>query len=226
MASDLCDGTKLAPTLAVPCGRNRAVKLHIWGRGVHFHHATSILHPKMEPPDPTLHASSSFPINPAEFDADDRISYSKLDNKFLLVQEDGTEFEFDEAIKRWIPVVDEALLEEQQRAYAVQGVDENEPVEAQRKKRKKEYLNGEDVGHGFNCSVLLELVWIVTDEAPGERTSGESSQESESTSCAAAEYCSVCHRPTPRCDRGRSCRSLLAQMRRHRGRDRQRKATY
>ncbi len=98
----------------------------------------------MEPQDLSLHASS-FPIEPAEFDADDRISYSKLDNKFLLVQEDGTEFEFDDAIKRWIPVVDEALLEEQQKAYAVQGVDENEPVESQRKKRKKEYVNGEDV---------------------------------------------------------------------------------
>jgi HIV Tat-specific factor 1 len=107
----------------------------------------------MEPPDLSLHASSSFPADPAEFDADDRISYSKLDNKFLLVQEDGTEFEFDDAIRRWIPVVDEALLEEQQKAYAMQGVDENEPVEAQRKKRKKEYINGEDVGHSFHCSV-------------------------------------------------------------------------
>jgi HIV Tat-specific factor 1 len=112
----------------------------------------------MEPSDPSLYASSSFPIDPAEFDADDRISYSKLDNKFLLVQEDGTEFEFDDAIKRWIPVVDEALLEEQQKAYAVQGVDENEPVEAQRKKRKKEYVNGEDVCH---CFILLFALYAV-----------------------------------------------------------------
>lgn len=89
--------------------------------------------------------ASSFPLNPEEFDSDDRISFSKLDNKFLLVQDDGTEFEFDDAIKRWIPVLDEALLEEQRKAYAVQGVDENEPVEAQRRKRKKEYVNGEDV---------------------------------------------------------------------------------
>src|SRR5271156_5443895 len=63
--------------------------------------------------------SSIFPTNPEEFDSDDRISFSKLDNKFLLVQEDGSEFEFDEAIKRWIPVLDEALLEVQQRAYMV-----------------------------------------------------------------------------------------------------------
>lgn len=104
----------------------------------------------MEAQDHSLHASS-FPIDPADFDADDRVSYSKLDNKFLLVQEDGTEFEFDDAIKRWIPVVDEALMEEQQKAYAVQGVDENEPVEAQGKKRKKEYVNGEDVCNCFHA---------------------------------------------------------------------------
>ena len=86
-----------------------------------------------------------FPTDPSEFDSDDRISFSKLDSKFLLVQEDSTEYEFDEAIKRWIPVLDEALLEEQQKAYRVAGVDESEPVEAQKKKRKKEYVNGEDV---------------------------------------------------------------------------------
>ncbi|PMD64113.1 uncharacterized protein K444DRAFT_555745 [Hyaloscypha bicolor E] len=92
------------------------------------------------------YGGSSFPTNPEEFDADDRISYSKLDNKFILVQEDGAEFEFDDTIKRWIPVVEEALLEEQQKAYRVSGVDEAEPVEALKRKRKKEYVNGEDEG--------------------------------------------------------------------------------
>lgn len=90
-------------------------------------------------------SASAFPTDPEEFDTDDRISFSKLDNKFVLVQEDGTEFEFDEALKRWVSTVDEALLEEQQRAYRVSGVDENEPVDALKKKRKKEYVNGEDV---------------------------------------------------------------------------------
>ncbi|EPE25238.1 RNA-binding, RBD [Glarea lozoyensis ATCC 20868] len=91
-------------------------------------------------------AASSFPTDPSEFDADDRISFSKLDNKFLLVVADGTEYEFDDAIKRWIPVVDEALLEQQQKAYQVEGVDESEPVDALKRKRKKEYVNGEDEG--------------------------------------------------------------------------------
>jgi HIV Tat-specific factor 1 len=89
-------------------------------------------------------AASGFPTNPEEFDADERISFSKLDGKFLLVQDDGAEFEFDEALRRWVPVLDEALLEEQQRAYRVSGVDEHEPVVAARRKRKKEYVNGED----------------------------------------------------------------------------------
>ena len=43
--------------------------------------------------------------------------------------------------------LDDALLEQQRQAYAVQGVDESEPVQAQQKKRKKDpvYTNGEDV---------------------------------------------------------------------------------
>ncbi|EKD12141.1 uncharacterized protein L3040_003347 [Drepanopeziza brunnea f. sp. 'multigermtubi'] len=91
-------------------------------------------------------AAAPFPSNPEEFDSDERISFSKLDNKFLLVQADGAEFEFDDALRKWRPVVDEALLEEQQKAYMVSGVDEAEPVDAMKRKRKKEYVNGEDEG--------------------------------------------------------------------------------
>ena len=49
--------------------------------------------------------SSSFPTNPEDFDADDRISFSKLDNKFILEADDGQDFEFDDALKRWVPAV-------------------------------------------------------------------------------------------------------------------------
>ena len=48
---------------------------------------------------------SSFPQNPEDFDADDRISFSKLNNKFILETEDGQEFEFDDVLKRWVPAV-------------------------------------------------------------------------------------------------------------------------
>lgn len=106
-----------------------------------------------------------FPTDPEEFDADDRISFSKLDNKFLLVQEDGTEFEFDDAIKRWIAVLDEALLEEQQKAYRVSGVDESEPVDAMRRKRKKEYVNGEDVRSRPSSYISLTLPRKVDEQS-------------------------------------------------------------
>ncbi|KAL8701214.1 MAG: hypothetical protein Q9201_005038, partial [Fulgogasparrea decipioides] len=94
--------------------------------------------------DPSEAPRSSFPTNPEDFDADDRISFSKLDNKFILEADDGQEFEFDDALKRWVPALDSALLEQQRQAYAVQGVDENEPAQPQKKKRKQEYVNGED----------------------------------------------------------------------------------
>ena len=48
---------------------------------------------------------SVFPTNPEEFDADSRVSFSKLDNKFILETDDGQEFEFDDVLKRWVPVV-------------------------------------------------------------------------------------------------------------------------
>lgn len=52
---------------------------------------------------------SSFPSDPAEFDADPRISFDKANGKFILETEDekgeALEFEFDDALKRWIPAV-------------------------------------------------------------------------------------------------------------------------
>lgn len=124
----------------------------------------------MEPP-PRETQASAFPLDPEEFDADDRISFSKLDNKFVLVQEDGSEFEFDNALRRWIPVLDEALLEEQRKAYAVSGVDENEPVDAMKKKRKKEYVNGEDVSFFFSMKAEMRCHWAnVSGRVPGSVT--------------------------------------------------------
>lgn len=56
-------------------------------------------------PAPAPAPLASFPQDPAEFDSDPRISFSKLDNKFILETEDGQEFEYDTALKRWIPTV-------------------------------------------------------------------------------------------------------------------------
>lgn len=48
---------------------------------------------------------SNFPQNPEDFDADPRISFSKLESKFILETGNGEEFEFDDRLKRWVPVV-------------------------------------------------------------------------------------------------------------------------
>ena len=48
---------------------------------------------------------SEFPQDPHDFDSDPRISFSKLDDKFILETDDGQEYEFDTALKRWIPTV-------------------------------------------------------------------------------------------------------------------------
>lgn len=48
---------------------------------------------------------TNFPQDPAEFDSDPRISFSKLDDKFILEADDGQEYEYDTALKRWIPTV-------------------------------------------------------------------------------------------------------------------------
>ncbi|KAL2271103.1 hypothetical protein VTJ83DRAFT_474 [Remersonia thermophila] len=102
----------------------------------------------------------SFPTNPAEFDKDDRISFSKLDNKYIAVHDDGTEYEFDEAQKRWIPIDedDEALIEEQQQqqqqqqqqgyaAFDSAADDDGSGPAAQGKKRKLDHSNDRE---GYN----------------------------------------------------------------------------
>ncbi|KAI0851388.1 hypothetical protein F5Y00DRAFT_8403 [Daldinia vernicosa] len=98
--------------------------------------------------DPLPGPGLSFPTNPQEFEQDDRISFSKLDNKYIAVQEDGSEFEWDSQLKRWIPVVDEDLLAQQQLAYGGSASPDNEPDNGSNsssipnKKRKTDQPNG------------------------------------------------------------------------------------
>ncbi|KAL4950753.1 hypothetical protein BDW69DRAFT_201950 [Aspergillus filifer] len=108
---------------------------------------------------------SNFPQDPSDFDSDPRISFSKLDDKFILETDDGQEYSFDNILKRWIPTVfcvdsgwfvkliagrrrfapvvvlqvDDDLLRQQQEAYKVEGIDEDEQetVQKQKKKRKQ-----------------------------------------------------------------------------------------
>ncbi|KAJ6120528.1 nuclear mRNA splicing factor-associated protein [Penicillium sp. IBT 18751x] len=89
-------------------------------------------------------ATRNFPTDPNEFDSDLRISFSKLDNKFILETEDGQEFEWDSAIKRWVHQVDEELLKQQQEAYKVAGVEDDEPLHPRDRKKRKQQTSGDD----------------------------------------------------------------------------------
>ncbi|XDG06526.1 hypothetical protein ABKA04_006141 [Annulohypoxylon sp. FPYF3050] len=93
--------------------------------------------------DPQPAPGLSFPTNPQEFEHDERISFSKLDNKYIAVQDDGSEFEWDSQLKRWIPVLDEELLAQQQSAYGgAASPDDDSSSNAPNKKRKKGHANG------------------------------------------------------------------------------------
>jgi HIV Tat-specific factor 1 len=58
----------------------------------------------MVSPTPENGPGHQFPLDPSEFDNDPRISFSKLDEKFIL-ETDGQEFVFDTALKRWVQTV-------------------------------------------------------------------------------------------------------------------------
>ncbi|KAL5596776.1 hypothetical protein BROUX41_006540 [Berkeleyomyces rouxiae] len=58
---------------------------------------TTTAHTTMAP-----HTELSFPTDKSQFDSDDRISFSKLDSKYIAVHDDGDEYEFDETAKKWL----------------------------------------------------------------------------------------------------------------------------
>lgn len=58
-----------------------------------------------EEEQPATTSAGGFPTDPADFDSDPRISFSKLDDKFILETEDGQEYEYDSALKRWVQTV-------------------------------------------------------------------------------------------------------------------------
>ncbi|KAJ5154912.1 Nuclear mRNA splicing factor-associated protein [Penicillium coprophilum] len=79
-----------------------------------------------------------FPTNVAEFDNDPRISFSKLDNSFLLETSDGREFLFNNILKRWVEAIDEALIRKQQ-GYGSDDGDSEIVHPRDRKKRKNSH---------------------------------------------------------------------------------------
>nr|POE54906.1 splicing factor u2af-associated protein 2 [Quercus suber] len=88
----------------------------------------------MEPPE-----RKAFPTEEEDFADDDRVSYSRKVEKYVL-EEPSTneEFEWLARYKTWIPVQpDEAQIRQQASIYAIPGVDENEPAFDPRKAKRK-----------------------------------------------------------------------------------------
>lgn len=49
-----------------------------------------------------IQSELTFPTEKSQFNTDDRISFSKLDDKYIAVHDDGDEYEFDEERKLWV----------------------------------------------------------------------------------------------------------------------------
>jgi HIV Tat-specific factor 1 len=52
-----------------------------------------------------VESRTPFPRSPDDFDQDPRVSFSKLDNKYILEDYDGSEWEYSETLGKWIPSV-------------------------------------------------------------------------------------------------------------------------
>lgn len=75
--------------------------------------------------EPASTFNSNFPQTPEQFDDDPRVSFSKLDQKWILETEDGAEYEYDAALKRWIPSVCAPFHSPGRSSASCQGADEN-----------------------------------------------------------------------------------------------------
>ncbi|KAF3905428.1 hypothetical protein ABW20_dc0101584 [Dactylellina cionopaga] len=90
----------------------------------------------------SLFDARGFPITLDGLNQDERVSFSKVSEKYNLEQEDGTEYEYDDKLRRWYEVLDDSLAEEQSKAYGP--VIETEPVAPRNKKRKNQHSNDPD----------------------------------------------------------------------------------
>jgi HIV Tat-specific factor 1 len=139
-----------------------------------------------------------FPTDEQQFAADERISFSRLDNKYIAVRDDGAEFEFDATRREWVPA------DEDDDALDVGDVANGAPPslpEADSSSRRRRRENGDDgaeVGASqlltVNCSSLTTI--IIGEWNDETRTTDEETKE---TTSAEAEYSCICHRSPHRC---------------------------
>ncbi len=98
------------------------------------------------------------PTEIADFDDDERISFSRLDNKYIAVQDDGTEYEFDAVRRRWIPTIDEDLMAAQQSAYFGRSSDAPYDDSKPSKKRKQQ----DEVSRASHRTQTISVCWSAT----------------------------------------------------------------
>ncbi|KIW01297.1 hypothetical protein, variant [Verruconis gallopava] len=82
----------------------------------------------------------SFPQSKDEFQTDDRISYYEEDDKWILEDEDGVEWEWVESTGKWAPVLDDKVIAQHQQAYAHTSTNDTETAEEQFKQKKRKLL--------------------------------------------------------------------------------------
>jgi HIV Tat-specific factor 1 len=93
-----------------------------------------------------------FPVEVQEFDSDDRISFSRLDQKFIAVHDDGSEFEFEFETKKWIPIEDDHPAEDGHPAE--NGHQENAAGQSPMKRKVDDTDGSEVCFFKYNCTEL------------------------------------------------------------------------
>ncbi len=66
--------------------------------------------PPSAAPDQGATERIPFPHSVEDFGDDPRISYSKTDGKWILEDDDGSEWEYNDALSKWMPSVRPPLL--------------------------------------------------------------------------------------------------------------------
>lgn len=102
-------------------------------------------------------AERSFPTEIPEFDADDRISFSKLDQKFIAVHDDGSEYEFDADETRWVPLKDEEDGDIPPHNSRDVSNHHQRESSAPKRGRDEEGSNGRHVGACLSCTAALSV---------------------------------------------------------------------
>ncbi|KAI8341045.1 hypothetical protein BC941DRAFT_415701 [Chlamydoabsidia padenii] len=88
---------------------------------------------------------SKTPKKPA-FASDPQMTLNEQTGKWSFTADDGVEYEYDDNLSAWFPMYNEDLIAKQQSAYAVEGVDEEEPAVKTQEKKKRVYTYTEEEG--------------------------------------------------------------------------------